>query len=186
MQDVPYGYCHCGCGQRTTVPTKSSRSCGRVKGAPMRFVSGHNARRPIAGRFWNRVAIGTLSDCWLWLGSLGTQGYGQVSQDGRLVKAHRVAYELTNGPIPDGLVVHHWCAVKRCVNPEHLEAMTRSEHPDTGADLNRRKTRCPRGHAYDETNTYINPGTGGRHCRTCTSERLRAAARDGLGAWDCA
>lgn len=79
----------------------------------------------LADRFWSRVQKG--EGCWLWGGSLKTNGYGQLNgpsqgggRDGKNLLAHRVAWELVNGPIPDGLWVLHRCDNPPCVNPAHL------------------------------------------------------------------
>lgn len=72
-----------------------------------------------AARFWSHVAIGAADECWPWMLSLGSKGYGQVRQGGRIVRAHRVAWELTNGPVPDGLWVLHSCDNRPCCNTAH-------------------------------------------------------------------
>lgn len=114
-------------------------------------------------------------DCVRYTGSLYRDGYGQA----RNQRAHRVAYELMVGPIPDGLVIDHVChnrdltcdggrpcPHRACVNPAHLEAVTYSENNRRGAIG--RRTECKNGHPFDETNTYIRPNTGGqRACRAC-------------------
>jgi hypothetical protein len=64
--------------------------------------------------------------CWLWTGSLNNKGYAQLGVAGRVRSAHRVAYELFKGAIPDGLQIDHLCRVRQCVNPDHLEAVTQS------------------------------------------------------------
>lgn len=77
-----------------------------------------------AGRFWARVRKG--SDCWVWTGSTDRNGYGRLTVPGsgaggrRLAKAHRMAWELTNGPISGGLGVLHRCDNPPCVRPDHL------------------------------------------------------------------
>ena len=78
------------------------------------------------GRFWAKVAKGAEpSDCWLWTSELTVKGYGRFTPYGRQhLRAHRVSYELANGPVPDGLVIDHTCRVRHCVNPAHLEAVT--------------------------------------------------------------
>jgi hypothetical protein len=77
-------------------------------------------------RFWSKVDV--TGDCWLWMASLGTAGYGQFAYRGRMRGAHRVAWELTHGPIPDGLFVRHICDTKLCVRPDHLELGTQAEN----------------------------------------------------------
>lgn len=66
--------------------------------------------------------------CVLTDGARQSRGYGTVRRDGKLVLAHRDAYEHAYGPIGPGLQIHHRCGVRRCVNPEHLEALTPREH----------------------------------------------------------
>ena len=133
-------------------------------------------------RFWARVD--RTETCWLWTGKPEAHGYGRLSigrVDGKPVRmqAHRFAYELTVGPVPDGMVLDHLCRVRLCVNPEHLEPVTVQENNRRGLAriLNREnhqtaKTHCPQGHPYDEANTYVDPD-GGRRCRACHRERMR-------------
>lgn len=77
-------------------------------------------------RFWRWVERG--EGCWLWLASTDTKGYGLFGAEGKLSKAHRYAYELLVGPIPEGLVLDHLCRVRHCVNPDHLEPVTTYEN----------------------------------------------------------
>ena len=73
-------------------------------------------------RFWDKVDKNPT--CWIWTAAKGAEGYGRVGIPGRRTAlAHRVAYEDTNGPIPDGLQIDHICGVRACVNPEHLRAV---------------------------------------------------------------
>ena len=73
-------------------------------------------------RFWAKVD--KTDDCWLWTANRTNAGYGHFWLDRRMVLAHRFAYELLIGPIPDGLTLDHLCRVRACVNPAHLEAVT--------------------------------------------------------------
>jgi hypothetical protein len=142
-------------------------------------------------RFWRNVQ--TSDDCWLWKGIMSKSGYGQFPvrppHGGRrykLAKAHRFAYELLIGPIPQGLVLDHFeCDNPRCVNPAHLRPSTDKENILRGKGpgaLNSRKSHCIRGHAFDETNTMWN-WKGERNCRICkrSSDKRRKSAIPGFG-----
>lgn len=81
---------------------------------------------PIAERLWKRVAKGDPESCWLWTGSVCSDGYGTIGTTGngiggdKVVGVHRVAYEAEFGPIPVGMCVCHKCDNPRCCNPAHL------------------------------------------------------------------
>jgi hypothetical protein len=89
-------------------------------------------KRTLEERFYAKVQ--KTDSCWVWIGARHSQGYGQlftantVNGNPRPEKAHRVAYELLIGPIPDGLQIDHLCRNKVCVNPAHLEAVTQKEN----------------------------------------------------------
>lgn len=117
------------------------------------------------------------SGCWLWTATLSGKGYGQFRFRGKLWIAHRAAYEIFVGPIPEGATLDHLCRVRRCVNPEHLEPVSQRENLLRGDTITARHaaaTHCPRGHEYNSENTYVQPITGGRRCRTCRREQRRA------------
>lgn len=81
-----------------------------------------NVRRPLADRFWEKVDK-SGGGCWLWTGTVTDRGYGSVNTGGKHGPsrgAHRVAWELTHGPIPKGMVVCHSCDNPPCVRPDHL------------------------------------------------------------------
>lgn len=75
-------------------------------------------------RFWQKVdKTSSPNGCWLWIGSLNADGYGNFPwEEIKEYRAHRIAWLLTNGPIPDGVYVLHkqTCTSRKCINPEHL------------------------------------------------------------------
>jgi hypothetical protein len=111
--------------------------------------------------------------CWLWTASRDWGGYARLGVNGKASKAHRWAYEHFVGPIPPGLELDHLCRVRHCVNPAHLEPVTRRENVRRGIGqlhkLNAVKTHCKHGHPFDEQNTitYTYKGRTHRGCRTC-------------------
>lgn len=88
---------------------------------------------PFVERFWAKVDKNgpvsilrpDLGSCWLWTASI-SGGYAHIGREGSVCRAHLVAYELVIGPVPEGLDLDHLCFVRRCVNPSHLEPVTRS------------------------------------------------------------
>ena len=126
--------------------------------------------------------------CWIWQAGTNTKGYGKFKVDGRDVKAHRFAYEMFVGPIPEGLELDHLCRVRNCVNPEHLEPVTHAENVRRGESGKhcRDKTHCPQGHPYAGENLYVRPN-GKRDCRTCqrahyARKRAKATAEQAAAA----
>ncbi len=122
--------CACGCGN--PVETIGSRRRSR------RFCTGHHTPADVATRFWPKVnkrgPIPTqspeLGNCWVWTAST-LQGYGQFRrprQTGGMVKAHRFAWELINGPIPEGKSLCHQCDNPSCVRPDHMFVGTGTEN----------------------------------------------------------
>lgn len=114
------------------------------------------------------------SGCWVWMKSLNWGGYGSFWLNGKRTGAHRAAHLLFKGPIPDGHDIDHLCRNRACVNPTHLEPVTRSENLRRGAVGGhfRDKTHCKNGHRFTPDNTYTDP-RGWRACRTCAREAGR-------------
>ena len=122
-------------------------------------------------RFWAKVQKDP-SGCWLWAAYVMPNGYGKfgVSKE-CYAYAHRFSYQLAKGEIPEGLDLDHLCRVRHCVNPDHLEPVSRRANLLRGEGhpaKNAAKTHCPSGHPYDERNTYV-WGTN-RQCITCRRE----------------
>jgi hypothetical protein len=124
-------------------------------------------------RFWEKVEI---ADCWTWQACLVGGGYGWFARKGDGSKlAHRWTWETLVGPIPDGLDLDHLCRNRACVNPDHLEPVTRRENLLRGATRTAAAaaaTHCPANHPYDEANTGYQNG-GDRYCRVCKRARMR-------------
>jgi HNH endonuclease len=113
--------------------------------------------------------------CWEWTASKFRDGYGQIKVNRKNKKAHRIAYELFKGPIPENMLVCHTCDNPGCVRPEHLflgTALDNSHDMINKGRYNNGKsdiTQCPYGHLYTEENTYRH--NNNRQCRNCTIRR---------------
>lgn len=122
-------------------------------------------------RFWKRVER-RPDGCWQWNGGRSVNGYGActdyLAPPTRTTYAHRLAWRILRGEIPDGLQIDHLCRNKLCVNPEHLEPVTQAEN------LRRRtvKTACNHGHELTPENVY-RTRTGTRSCRACRRDAAR-------------
>lgn len=114
--------------------------------------------------------------CWDWLAAKTKAGYGVFGVDGhRTTSAHRFAYEVLAGPIPDGYEVDHICSNRACVNPAHLEPVTHTHNiwRKTGCS----ETHCSKGHELtgDNLRLYVRPNGGvWRRCRECRRQWSRA------------
>lgn len=171
--EIPYGYCQCGCGQKTTIAKWSEPKWGVVKGEPRRYLRNHHLRTELRNQLsppnpsglcmcgcgrkveranrtdsknghiegeYVRVVRGhkvpskplyivdLATGCWNWTGHLDKDGYGRKRHNNRVDVAHRYMFERTRGPIPIGFEIDHLCANPSCVNPDHLEPVTRTEN----------------------------------------------------------
>lgn len=181
---------HNAYGRRPAMQTtKVCETCGETFGPPREVSQRHwesrrfcskDCDRPatlenLPDRFWSRVD--RTGDCWIWLAGRGSKGlaYGRFRRMAgeTSMSAHRIAYEMCIGPIPEGLHIDHLCCTALCVNPAHLEAVTPEE--------NRRRqwarlTHCKHGHPLSGENLRIR-ADGRRCCRICRAESNRRAWR---------
>ncbi len=121
--------------------------------------------------FWSKVE--RTESCWLWKGRLAKNGYARYHfGDGRTVMAHRVAYDLVRGPIPEGMTLDHLCRVRHCVNPAHLEPVAMKVNILRGDGVAARLARrreCTKGHgpfSWSETEQR-------RICKECRNDNER-------------
>lgn len=144
---------------------------------------------PIHDRFWEKVTRNSDDACWTWNAGVMSAGYGMFHPVKlQSVLAHRFAYEITIGPIAQGMHLDHtchndegcppgFCEHRLCVNPSHLEPVTSRTNVNRSHNSNIRKTHCPKGHEYTPENVrlQVKKNTTCRKCITC--ERQRDALR---------
>lgn len=109
------------------------------------------------------------SGCWLWTGYIAKSGYGQITIHRKSWKVHRLSYSVFKSPLIPGFEIDHLCKVRHCVNPAHLEQVTKKENilrSESWSAKNKRKTHCRNGHEYTPDNT-LNLKDGARRCKAC-------------------
>ena len=128
-------------------------------------------------RIQERIYPEPFSGCWLWIGYVGTNGYGVICRTSGPQYVHRIVYELLFGPLPEGLHLHHTCETRSCCNPRHLEIVTRSQHvartPTHRSQTMKVRTHCSNGHPRTPENVYYHSSAQSYECRICNRERIR-------------
>jgi hypothetical protein len=138
-------------------------------------------------RFWQKVE--KTDTCWLWKAALTRGGYGQFAIAKQPRRAHRIAYSLVNGAIPDELEIDHRCFVRACVKPDHLQVVTRQTNvlrSTSPSALYAARSHCSRGHEYlpGSYTTRVKRSPGARLCKRCNADyqqRRRDLLRQSLG-----
>jgi hypothetical protein len=135
-------------------------------------------------RFMSKVSIDPVSGCWNWTASKTHGGYGRwVIRKGKSMAAHRFAYIVNNGEVDVDLDMDHLCRNRGCVNPEHLEPVTRKENLYRGNTLTASRaaqTHCKRGHELAGDNLEI-LRNGTRRCKTCKHAQTLEYRRTPIG-----
>jgi len=122
--------------------------------------------------FWSHVMPEPNSGCWLWTGALARGGYGKTYIAKRTTIAHRAAFEILIGPVPDGLELDHLCRTKCCINPLHLEPVTSTENNRRARIANASSMGvCRKGHAIAGDNRYVTKTS--HRCLQCKRENNR-------------
>lgn len=130
-----------------------------------------------------RKSMKTACGCILWLGSTDPNGYGRLYNPKGSRHVHRIAYELAVGPIPAGMELDHLCRIPSCVNPDHLEPVTRQQNILRGmvpVTNKSKRTHCKLGHELTDENTYLYKAPDGvtrRRCKTCNKLEQRNRRR---------
>ena len=119
------------------------------------------------GRILGLVDISPDNECITWTGCENGRGYGQLHYKRKTSRVHKVLYEITNGPVTEGLELDHICKNRKCVNTNHLRTVTHAENL-----VGRIHTHCNRGHEYIEGSYYQYKKQ--KVCKECA--RIRKAA----------
>jgi hypothetical protein len=158
--------CECGCGEFTLKMPQNLTAKGWVRGEPFRFVNGHQMRwkkkpdpnpeqkcfcgcggdtgspsiRYLKSHQLRKSPVDYVvqdDGCWAWQRAFSAKGYGICLDAGKLVHAHRWVWEKHRGPLTSDVELHHSCENRWCVNPDHLEPLSKAEHAARHWELRR-------------------------------------------------
>lgn len=133
-------------------------------------------REELKSRLLDKSMPEPNTGCWFWMGDTVKGGYGRTTIGRVKVLSHRASYECFVNKIPKGLTVDHKCNQPNCINPQHLEAITQYDNTMKGksfSTINAQKTHCPKGHEYNQENTFYYKINARRDCKICMKERGR-------------
>lgn len=129
---IPYGFCHCGCGERTEISKQNHKKHSYKKGEPKFYVHRHGKRLSVTD-----YVVDPDTGCHRWQRSISKiTGYGRIGVGRKVVSAHVFFYEQKYGAVPDGMVLDHvydrGCRYRDCVNTDHLEPVTHARNNRRG------------------------------------------------------
>lgn len=122
--------------------------------------------------------INKTDNCWEWIGSISSKGYGVFWLNGKNRLAHRVSFINFKKSIDENLCIDHICRNRKCVNPGHLRSVTvkvnNIENSLSASATNKKKTHCKNGHEFTSENTYTNKSRSSHYrvCRKCNRKQV--------------
>lgn len=123
------------------------------------------------------LTITDLNGCWVWQGTCRSNQYGVTVYKGVQTTTHRVMYQIVHGLLGSDMEIDHLCNNRKCINPDHLEAVSHAENMERARQ---KRTTCRNGHEWNDKNTYVTQvkrKQGGyrmqRYCRVCRAKHQR-------------
>lgn len=138
------------------------------------FMSYREIKQNRIARFHGKIRKDSNTGCWLWTGAQTGNGYGQASYEGKVTTAHRAYWLCAKGPLPENVDLDHRCRNRLCVNPDHLEPVTRSTNLRRGFE----SRGCVNGHVFSLNAFSVVRRKSGRierRCKICHRARNKKA-----------